>query len=450
MHSHQPRVIVIGAGIAGLEAARQLENQGCQVTIFEKESRPGGRIRTETHDDMYYDVGAQILANFYTNTLRVIAEVGLQHDVLPITGSNAILRAGKLHVLEPSLAMLASRVISTRSKTRFFRVIRDALANWQNLDFHAFYKAAQLDDSSLAAYVTKELGEESLEYLFQPPLAGLFYWTPEHISKAFLFVMLRAALGMKVMTLRNGLGQLPLAISALLKDVRLKAEVVQVRQQFPQSHYTVTARLNEVEEVFAADGIVCAVPAPLVAPLFPQLTAEQREFFTAIPYSSTVTTALGLAHPLGLQIYSFFTARKELDTLAAVVIQSSKHRNFKIGQGDVVSLFASGLAGQQLLHENDQTITAALVDDIMRTPLRSDIVNNTLTFTSVNRWDYSIPLFDVGHFHRLVAFAAGSIETDRIVFAGDYLAGPFVELALTSGAQAAARLREKLTWDVNG
>lgn len=37
------RVLVIGAGIAGLSAAIRLQNAGYQVEIYEKNAMPGGK-----------------------------------------------------------------------------------------------------------------------------------------------------------------------------------------------------------------------------------------------------------------------------------------------------------------------------------------------------------------------------------------------------------------------
>jgi len=41
-----PRVVVIGAGLAGLSAAHQLMESGCDVTLLEAQTYPGGKIRT--------------------------------------------------------------------------------------------------------------------------------------------------------------------------------------------------------------------------------------------------------------------------------------------------------------------------------------------------------------------------------------------------------------------
>ena len=55
------KVIVIGAGIGGIVAAGSLARKGYHVTIFEKNSHPGGRCGTYLKDGHRFDVGATFL-----------------------------------------------------------------------------------------------------------------------------------------------------------------------------------------------------------------------------------------------------------------------------------------------------------------------------------------------------------------------------------------------------
>ena len=51
------RVLVIGAGFAGLAAATSLADKGYDVTILEKNSQPGGRARMFQAEGFTFDMG---------------------------------------------------------------------------------------------------------------------------------------------------------------------------------------------------------------------------------------------------------------------------------------------------------------------------------------------------------------------------------------------------------
>jgi predicted NAD/FAD-dependent oxidoreductase len=53
------RVVVIGAGLAGLVAARELVAAGADVTVLERGRSPGGRLATRRIGDATFDHGAQ-------------------------------------------------------------------------------------------------------------------------------------------------------------------------------------------------------------------------------------------------------------------------------------------------------------------------------------------------------------------------------------------------------
>jgi phytoene dehydrogenase-like protein len=55
------RVVVAGGGVAGLVAARRLADAGASVTVFERESTVGGRVRSTRRDGFVFDRGFQIL-----------------------------------------------------------------------------------------------------------------------------------------------------------------------------------------------------------------------------------------------------------------------------------------------------------------------------------------------------------------------------------------------------
>ena len=50
-------VVVIGAGVGGIAAATHLAHHGLQVTVFEKNDRPGGRLDHFWRDGHHFDIG---------------------------------------------------------------------------------------------------------------------------------------------------------------------------------------------------------------------------------------------------------------------------------------------------------------------------------------------------------------------------------------------------------
>src|SRR5262249_18276264 len=77
------KIIVIGAGLAGLSAGFELTQAGHDVTILEAQTHPGGRacsIRQPFSDNLYAEVGATGIAETNDLTLKYCRLFGLQLD----------------------------------------------------------------------------------------------------------------------------------------------------------------------------------------------------------------------------------------------------------------------------------------------------------------------------------------------------------------------------------
>lgn len=59
--SSRPSVAIVGAGVGGLSAAMRLAHQGFQVTVYEKNQRPGGRCDRLSVNGFHWDMGPTLV-----------------------------------------------------------------------------------------------------------------------------------------------------------------------------------------------------------------------------------------------------------------------------------------------------------------------------------------------------------------------------------------------------
>jgi monoamine oxidase len=98
-HGAAKRVVILGAGMAGLVAGYELTRAGHDVTILEAQMRPGGRVHTLREpfsEGMHAEAGAGRIPSTHKYTLHYVKEFGLQLDPFwPTTMADVYYLAGK-------------------------------------------------------------------------------------------------------------------------------------------------------------------------------------------------------------------------------------------------------------------------------------------------------------------------------------------------------------------
>ncbi|MFA1610523.1 NAD(P)/FAD-dependent oxidoreductase [Halobellus rubicundus] len=109
----QDSVAVVGGGLAGLVAARRLALSGAEVTLFDRRSSVGGRVRTEHREGFTLDRGFQVLFTAYPAVQRELDLGAL--NLRYFTPGAVIARPGSRSVLSDPLRDLRALPASVRN-----------------------------------------------------------------------------------------------------------------------------------------------------------------------------------------------------------------------------------------------------------------------------------------------------------------------------------------------
>jgi monoamine oxidase len=97
MQRREADVAVVGAGLAGLVAARELTAAGREVVVLEARDRVGGRVLNEAiGDGKVVELGGQWVGPTQDRVLALIEELGLETFPTHTEGENVFERGGKV------------------------------------------------------------------------------------------------------------------------------------------------------------------------------------------------------------------------------------------------------------------------------------------------------------------------------------------------------------------
>ena len=132
MMSTAPRVLIIGAGLAGLACARRLTQSGIRCTVLEGFDDVGGRVRTDRVEGFQLDRGFQVFLSGYPEARTTLDYPSL--GLKPFYPGALVRYAGQFHRMSDPLRRpqdivqsLLSPIGSLADKFRMLGLRRDAL-----------------------------------------------------------------------------------------------------------------------------------------------------------------------------------------------------------------------------------------------------------------------------------------------------------------------------------
>jgi monoamine oxidase len=275
------RVVVLGAGVAGLVAAYELKQQGHDVTVFEAQNRVGGRVLTcrEFAPGLAAEFGAMRIPRSHDLTLKYCVKFGL--PMRPFMMGNP---KGLVHVCGQRMTMeeaqrsperlpfdLAPHERGKTADQLWAEAIadlkamldRDGAAAWEHI-------RAQYDHYSLHDFLKqRNFSKGAIEYY------AVMNFVETDMNNAVMEILREDLEGAYVdmQTIEGGMDRLPNAFYAALQpEVRFGTEVRGIDQS--ETGVTIHVKTEAGRYSVTADYCVCALPFPCLR------TVELRQPFS--------------------------------------------------------------------------------------------------------------------------------------------------------------------------
>lgn len=400
------RIYIIGAGLAGLIAALELEKAGFSPIILEASDGIGGRMRTDSVDGFLLDRGFQVLNTAYPEAKKYLDFQALQ---LRTFDPGAVIFEGRdfYTITDPLrdplkiVGMAFSKVGTFLDKVKMFRLTQE-LKKKSNEEI--FNEPSIPTHQYLKNYGFSEL---IISNFFKPFFRGIFL--EKHLntsSRMFEFVFKMFSLGHAAVP-EKGMGEIPVMI-------RRQLSTTQIYFNTPVKQIEGKSIQLETGEVLEADRIIIAAqPDKVMKQLQGQFAPAHRvtNLYFSLQRSFLAKPMIGLLpgdHLVNNLVFMDDVSKAYSSNgralLSVSVLESDLGENelIKAVQEELESI--SGVKAEYFKFIRAYHIPYAL-------PYMEDL-------------KYSIPMTECK-------------ITDHVYLAGDYLLNGSINAAMTSGRTAA-------------
>jgi len=299
------KVIVIGAGLAGLSAAYELLQAGHEVTVLEARTRPGGRvftIRGQFADGMYAEAGATNVFDVHQWTIKYAKLFGVELDpVAPPPGASVFHVRGKRIVIKPNtpvdwpFQLRADEQGQTRGQlwTRYVAPALKEIGDPEGADWPAS-SLKKFDDINFTQFLRDRGASAGAISILRLGLADQLGEGADAVSALDLLrEAAPRALEKQLYVIRGGSDVLPRALAAKLADkIRYGCAVVRIEQDKDGARLT-CVRGGE-RQIMTAAYVICAIPFSVLRQVefAPALSREKQQAIGRLGNTSVVRVFL--------------------------------------------------------------------------------------------------------------------------------------------------------------
>jgi oxygen-dependent protoporphyrinogen oxidase len=440
----RPDAVVVGGGVAGLSAARDLAAAGLSVLVLEGSPVIGGKLRLASVADVEVDVGAESMLARRPEAIDLATELGIG-VVHPVSGSSQLWTRGELRPLPRTLlgvpldleALAASGVLSDEGLERARHEIVLPLGE---------------SDVSVADLLGSRLGPEVVDRLTDPLLGGVYAGHASNLSAMAAIPQVVALLREHGSLLaasaavppaseapvfagiEGGLGLLPGALAA---DPRVEVRVSSPVRGLDRagSGYRLTVGSTRTPVTVDSDRVVLATPAAPTARLLAGVAPVAAAELAAVEYASMAIVTMAVPALEVGDSSGFLVPAVDGRRIKAATYSFSKWA--WVGAAADVRILRASLGR----HREEASLQAS--DDELVSQVVADLAEATgqpiePVDVHVQRWGGALPQYAVGHLDRVARIRAAVDTVSGLVVCGAAYDGVGIPAVIGSAHRAAS------------
>jgi hypothetical protein len=332
------KIIIVGAGLAGLTCAKVLRERGAEVAVFEASAGVGGRVRTDEHDGFLLDRGFQVYFTSYP-----VAGRHLDYEALDFRGFDPgviVHRGSEKSVLSDPLRDPKALVQSLFSDAATFgdklRTL-EMVARTSTVGISAGAEDGETDTSTLEYLKATGLSGRYIDSFFRPFYGGITLNRELTTSARVLRFTLRMLASGRTVIPALGMGEIPRQLASHLQEgeIQLNSPVEKLLREGER-----VAGVRSVGKEHEADAVVVATDAPTAGALTGEAVPEGSAGEVCI-YYETDRLGSGRKILLNAEDGAFVNNAVEMSNISEKYAPPERHL-----------LYAVGLTGMDLPDED--------------------------------------------------------------------------------------------------
>jgi phytoene dehydrogenase-like protein len=266
------KVVIVGAGLAGLTCAKVLTERGAEVGVFEASDGVGGRVRTDEQDGFLLDRGFQVYFTSYPVARRHLDYGALEFRDFDL---GAIVRRGADEsVLSDPLrdpkALVPSLFSDAATLSDKLRTL-DLAARTSTVGISVGAEDGEADTSMLDYLKAAGLSERYIDSFFRPFYGGITLNRGLTTSARILRFTLGMLASGRTVVPALGMGEIPRQLASRLPEdtVHLNSPVDELLRDGER-----VAGVRVARDEHEADAVVVATDAPTAGALTGEAVPE--------------------------------------------------------------------------------------------------------------------------------------------------------------------------------